>query len=330
MLSINGEKNNCKRMNLKRKKILVTGGGGFLGRHVIEKLKKYDVHVVAPRSSELDLKIEKSCEDYFLKERPDIVIHCAGAISGLLNILKNPAVIFDTNLRINMNVLKYSHESGVKKLVNIGSTCAYPGELPTGYFREEEFFNGPMHASVEAYGFSKRAMVVGSTAFRLQYGLNAITLLLTNMYGPGDVFSVERAHVVSALLKKFIVAKREKQKTVEVLGTGRAIREFLYVEDAADAIIKAAEIYDDPMPINVGTGEEMPIATLADLLKELTRYTGQIVWNTKGPDGALRKVSDISRIKKMIGWEPKYNLREGLQKTIQWFEDHYEEAISRE
>lgn len=316
-------------MTLKGKKVLVTGGAGFLGSHVIQALRRYDVKIISPRSAELDLTSESDTRAFFLRERADIVIHCAGAISGLLNILKNPAIIFDTNLRINMNVLKYANESKAEKLVNIGSTCAYPGDLPTGYFREEEFFNGPMHRSVESYGFSKRAMYVGSTAYRQQYGFNSITLLLTNMYGPGDVFSVERSHVASALIKKFIVAKRTNLPTVEVLGTGKAIREFLYVEDAADAIIKATKAYNEELPLNVGTGEEMPIAKLAQLIQEISGYAGKIVWNKKGPDGALRKVSDISRIKKLLDWEPKYYLREGLKKTIRWFEDNYDLAVSR-
>ncbi len=316
-------------MKLTGKKILVTGGSGFLGGYVIEELKKIDVQILAPIHKDLDLSQEKSCHKYFLRERPEIVIHCAGAISGLLNILENPAEIFDTNLRININILRFSHEYNVEKLVNIGSTCAYPGELPTGYFREEEFFNGPMHKSVEAYGFSKRAMYVGSTAYRQQFGFDSITLLLTNMYGPRDVFSIERAHVASALIKKFIVAKRNNKPFVEVLGTGRAIREFLYVEDAAEAIVKATELYDEEMPLNVGTGEETPIATLAQMIKELSGYTGLIQWNKEGPDGALRKVSDISRIKSKLHWEPTYYLREGLRKTIQWFEENYDVAISK-
>lgn len=316
-------------MNLKNKKILVTGGNGFLGGHVIEKLKNFDVQVLVPRRKELDLTQEEDCEEYFSRERPNLVIHCAGAISGLLNILKSPAEIFDNNLRINMNVLKFSYRSGVEKLVNIGSTCAYPGDLPTGYFREEEFLNGPMHESVESYGFSKRAMHIGGKAYRHQFGFNSVTLLLTNMYGPRDVFSIERAHVVSALIKKFVVAKVKKEPSVEVLGTGKAIREFLYVEDAADAIIKAAEMYDEDTPLNVGTGVETPIAELAQVIKEISHYPGQIAWNTAGPDGALRKVSDISRIKNKLGWKPKYDLRTGLTKTIRWFEDNYESAASK-
>ena len=317
------------RMKLTNKTILVTGGSGFLGGHVIEKLKSYDVRVLAPSHKELDLIRLESCLDYFAKKRPHLVIHCAGAISGLLQILDTPAEIFDTNVRINLNVLKAAHEYQAEKLVNIGSTCAYPGELPTGYFREEEFFNGPMHKSVESYGFSKRAMVVGSTAYRQQYGLNSMTLLLTNMYGPGDVFSVERAHVASALIKKFMVAKRNNEPAVEVLGTGKAVREFLYVEDAAEAILLAAEKYDDALPLNVGSGQETPIAILAQTIKELSGYTGEIRWNTGGPDGALRKVSDISRIRRLLGWEPKFFLREGLIKTIQWFDEHYDEAVSK-
>lgn len=317
-------------MKLNGKKVLVTGASGFLGGHLIEKLKKLNVQIIAPKHKELDLTRDVACRDYFSKHKPDVVIHCAGAISGLLNILKSPAEIFDTNVRINLNVLKYAHETDAEKLVNIGSTCAYPGELPTGYFREEEFLNGPMHKSVEAYGFSKRAMYIGSTAYRQQYGMSSITLLLTNLYGPRDVFSIERAHVASALIKKFMVAKKEHLPEVEVLGTGKAIREFLYVEDAADAIIKATEIYDEEMPLNVGTGEEISIAKLAALIKELTGYRGMIVWNKKGPDGALRKVSDISRIRKKLGWEPKYNLRDGLRKTLEWFEDNYALAIAKQ
>lgn len=316
-------------MKLKGKKILVLGGRGFLATHVISKLKNIDVQILAPTHKELDLTKDEACHDFFLRERPDLIIHCAGAISGLLNILKTPADLFDTNLRININVLKAAHQSGAEKLINIGSTCAYPGDLPTGYFREEEFLNGPMHPSVESYGFSKRAMHIGSTAYRQQYGLNSITLLLTNLYGPGDVFSIERAHVASALIKKFMVAKRENIPGVEVLGTGRAVREFLYVEDAADAIIKAAELYDEVMPLNVGTGEETPIAKLAEMIKEISGYRGQIRWDSKGPDGALRKVSDISRIRTKLNWVPQYYLRDGLKKTIQWFEENYETAVSK-
>lgn len=316
-------------MNLKNKKILVTGASGFLGGHVIEELKNFDVQVLAPTHKELNLTQDKACRDYFSNQRPNLVIHCAGAISGLLNILKNPAKIFDNNVRINLNVLKFACEFGVEKLVNIGSTCAYPGDLPTGYFREEEFLNGAMHKSVEAYGFSKRAMYIGGKAYRQQFGFNSITLLLTNMYGPRDVFSIERAHVVSALIKKFVVAKLKSLPEVEVLGTGKAIREFLYVEDAVDAIIKAARMYDEDMPLNVGTGTETPISELAKLIKEISNYSGQIKWNIAAPDGALRKVSDISRIKNKLNWEPKYSLKEGLRKTIKWFEDNYESAVSK-
>lgn len=316
-------------MKLKDKKVLLLGGSGFLAGHLIMKLKPFDIKLFTPSHKELDLTDEKATIAYFLRVRPQLVINCAGAISGLLNILKNPADLFDTNVRININVLKASRLSGAEKVVNIGSTCAYPGDLPTGYFREEEFLNGPMHPSVDAYGFSKRAMHSGSTAYRQQYGLNSITLLLTNMYGPGDVFSIDRAHVASALIKKFMVAKKNNKPTVEVLGTGKAIREFIYVEDAASAIIKAAELYNDVMPLNVGTGEEMPVAKLAEMIKQITGYKGQIVWNTSGPDGALRKVSDITRIKRMLHWKPKYYLKDGLKKTITWFNDNYESAVSK-
>ena len=317
-------------MNLRNKKILVTGGNGFLGSHVVRKLKKSNVAILAPGHKELDLTDEKNCKKYFSTHRPNVIIHCAGSISGLLNILKNPAEIFDNNLRININVFKFAHEFGIEKLVNIGSTCAYPGELPTGYFKEEEFLNGPMHASVESYGFSKRAMYIGGKAYRQQFGLHSITLLLTNMYGPHDVFSIERAHVVSALIKKFIDAKLHNESSVEVLGSGRAIREFLYVEDAADAIIKATQLYDEDIPLNVGTGVETTIADLALSIKEISHYPGKIVWNTKASDGALRKVSDISRIKAKLQWEPKYDLKKGLTKSISWFEDNYTSAVLKE
>lgn len=316
-------------MNLKNKKVLVTGASGFLGGHVVEKLRGLDVQILTPSHKEVDLKNNDSCRDYFSRYRPHLIIHCAGAISGLLNILKNPANIFDNNLRININVMKYAHEFGAEKLVNIGSNCAYPGDLPTGYFREDEFLNGPMHKSVESYGFSKRAMYIGGRAYRYQYGFNSITLLLTNMYGPRDVFSIERAHVASALIKKFVDARLKKLPDVEVLGTGKAIREFLYVEDAADAIIRAVKIYDEEAPLNVGTGVETSILELAQSIKEISNFPGKIKWNTAGPDGALRKVSDILRMKSKLKWEPRYDLKAGLEKTVKWFEDNYEAAVSK-
>ncbi|MEK7543864.1 MAG: NAD-dependent epimerase/dehydratase family protein [Patescibacteria group bacterium] len=316
-------------MKLQNKKVLLLGGSGFLASHITDKLERFDVHLLAPSHGELDLTQEKASIDYFLREKPDLVINCAGAISGLLNILKNPADLFDTNVRININVLKAAHVSHAEKLVNIGSTCAYPGELPTGYFREEEFMNGPMHRSVEAYGFSKRAMYIGSNAYRQQYGLNSITLLLTNMYGPRDVFSIERSHVASALIKKFVDAKRGSDPSVEVLGSGRAIRELLYVEDAADGVLSAAERYDEEMPLNIGTGVETPIAELAELIKEISGYSGEIKWNTSGPDGALRKVCDITHMQEKLKWKPAFDLATGLQKTISWFEQNYEAASSK-
>ncbi len=316
-------------MELKHKKILVTGGNGFLGGHIVGKLKELQAEILTPTSRELDLTKEDQCEKYFGTHKPQVVIHCAGAISGLLNILKNPADLFENNLRINLNVLKYAHRFGAEKLVNIGSTCAYPGDLPSGYFVEEEFLNGPMHKSVESYGFSKRAMHIGGKAYRQQYGFNSITLLLTNLYGPNDVFSIDRAHVASALIKKFVDGKVNNEPEVEVLGTGKAVREFIYSEDAADAVIKATKFYDDEMPLNVGTGEETPIAELAKVIKEISGYPGKIRWNSSGPDGALRKVSDISRIKKMLNWEPKYFLQAGLTKTIRWFEENYDTASKK-
>ena len=308
------------------KTVLITGGSGFLGRQIVKYAENAGYKVLAPRSSELDLLNWDGSAGYF-DEHPDIdvIIHSAAYYGGI-GINKNePATIFYRNIQMAINVFEMARVAGVKKILPIGSACAYPGSIH-GDLKEDDFWNGELHDSVEAYGFSKKVQLVGQNAYYKQYGIESNHLILTNLYGPNDVFTEYRSHVVSALIKKFTDSKEK----VKLWGDGSPIREFLYVEDAAEAIVKAIELPHSTEPVNIGTGRGTTIRELAEHIEKITDFDGELEWDTDMPNGVARKVLDINRMKSQLDWEPKYSLEDGLKKTIQWYVANKEMADQRQ
>lgn len=309
--------------DLKNKNILVTGGAGFLGSFVIEKLRRRNVkeeQLKIPRSRDLDLTRMDNCIKAV--KGVDVVIHLAARVGGIGYNRANPATLFYDNAIMGIQMMEAARREGVEKYVAVGTVCAYPKFTPVP-FREEDLWNGYPEETNAPYGLAKKMLLVQSQAYRQQYGFNAIYLLPVNLYGPGDNFNPESSHVIPALIKKFVEAVREDKKTVDVWGTGKASREFLYVEDAAEGIVLAAERYDKPDPVNLGAGFEISIRDLASLISELTGYRGEIVWDATKPDGQPRRCLVVSRAKKEFGFEARVDFREGLKRTIDWYMAKY-------
>ena len=301
-------------------KVLVTGGAGFLGKQLMPRLLELGADVFVPRSEEFDLRKESDVKNLFKKFEPEIVIHMAVHGGGIGYMQKHPARIYYDNILINTYVVNYSMESGVKKFVGIGTVCEYPKYAPAP-FKEEDLWSGYPEETNAPYGHSKRMLLVQSQAYRKEYGFNGIHLLLVNLYGPYDNFHPEHSHVIPALIEKMFNAKLRGENAVEVWGTGKASREFLYTEDAAEGILLAAERYNKPDPINIGTGKEITIKELVSLIAELVEYDGRIAWDETKPDGQPRRCLDVSKAKNEFGFEARTSLREGLEKTIDWYKN---------
>ena len=303
------------------KKILVTGGAGFLGSFLVENLvQKRGVafkNIRVPRSKEVDLRKWENCVKAV--KGMDIVIHLAAKVGGIGFNKKYPASLFYDNAIMGIQLMEAARQEGVKKFVAIGTVCAYPKYTPVP-FKEEDLWNGYPEETNAPYGIAKKALLVQAQAYRKQYGFNAIFLLPVNMYGPRDNFHPEQSHVIPALVKKMRDATLEGINKVVVWGTGKASREFLYVEDAAEAILLATEKYNKENPLNIGVGKEITIGKLANLIAEVAGYKGRIVWDTSKPDGQPRRCLDTSNSKKEIGFEAKTDLKEGLKKTIRWYQ----------
>jgi GDP-L-fucose synthase len=313
--------------------LLVTGANGFLGSRIRALAPRYypNATILAPTRQELDLTDRAATKDYLSKTKPTIVVHAAAKVGGIHYNELYPAEIFDTNILLTTNILAACAAAKVRKLVNVNSACGYPGEA-SGNLSEETYLDGPLHRSVEVYGFSKRAQLIGGRAYHKQYGLVTINLALANLYGPGDTFDFEggRAHVVSALIRRFYEATRDSAPSVTCWGTGRAIREFIHVEDTAHAILRASQSFSDcDAVLNVGTGIGTTIKELTELVVELTGYRGSVLWDSSKPDGTMRKVLNIEKMKRALGWEPEISLRDGLMSSIEWFSKNYDEAIKR-
>jgi len=304
------------------KKILVTGGAGFLGSFIVEKLlNEKNVNpenISVPRSSTMDLRKWQNCVEAV--KDIDVVIHLAAKVGGIGFNRKYPATLFYDNAIMGIQLIEAARRSGVEKFVAIGTVCAYPKYTPVP-FREEDLWNGYPEETNAPYGLAKKMLLVQAQSYRKQYGFNAIYLLPVNLYGPRDNFHPEHSHVIPALIKKMIDAKLKGESEVVVWGTGKPSREFLYVEDAAEGILLATEKYDNPDPVNLGTGEEITIRELTHLIAELTGYEGKIVWDTSKPDGQPRRYLDVNRAKEAFGFEATTGFIKGLKKTINWYKN---------
>jgi len=301
------------------KKILVTGGAGFLGKYVVDKLLKRGVsreNIFIPVFPDYDLRKMEDCQKA-IKGR-QIVIHLAGVVGGIGFNKEHPGKSFYDNAAMALNLLEAARIEKVEKFTGIGSVCAYPKFTPTP-FKEENLWNGYPEETNAPYGLAKKFMLVQSQAYKAEYGLNAIHLLMLNLYGPGDNFDPKTSHVIPALIEKVANAKKEGENFIEVWGTGKATRDFLYVEDAAEGIILATEKYNKSEPVNLGSGMEISIKELVKLICKLMDFKGEIRWDTSKPDGQPCRCLDVLKAEKEFGFKAKTNFEEGLKKTIQWY-----------
>lgn len=304
------------------RKVLVTGGAGFLGRHVVARLKAHEgVEVFAPRSADYNLVEMEGVKRLYADTQPDLVIHLAAVVGGIGANQKNPGRFFYNNLMMGAQLIEQARHYDVSKFVAVGTVCAYPKFTPVP-FKEDDLWNGYPEETNAPYGLAKKMMLVQAQSYREQYGFNAIFLLPANLYGPDDNADLESSHVIPALIRKCVEARRNQAEFIEVWGTGKASREFLYVEDCADALVRAAALYDEAEPVNIGTGKEISIADLVKLIVRLTGFEGEIRWQTDKPDGQPRRSLDVSRAAEKFGFRAQTSLEEGLKQTIAWYEEH--------
>ena len=309
------------RLKLNRENnILITGGAGFLGSFVVKKLKSVgfaDDKIIIPRSKTIDLREWQNCLS--IVKGVDVVIHLAAKVGGIGYNMNNPGSLFYDNAIMGIQLMEAARRANVKKFVSVGTVCAYP-KFTAVPFKEENLWDGYPEETNAPYGLAKKMMLVQSQAYRQQYGFNSIFLLPVNLYGPGDNFDPESSHVIPALIKKIYDAKKSKSDHIVVWGTGRATRDFIYVEDAAEAIYLAAEYYDKSDPVNIGSGMEISIMELANTIKELMEYDGDVLWDSSKPDGQPRRSLDVQRAETSFGFHAKTNFKDGLKKTIEWYQ----------
>ncbi|HZB23790.1 MAG TPA: GDP-L-fucose synthase [Gaiellaceae bacterium] len=299
---------------------VVTGGGGFLGTHVVAQLQAEGIDPIVARRSDYDLTRWTDVERLFHDAKPELVVHLAAEVGGIGANRANPGRYWYANLMMGAHVIEQSRLHGVDKVVLLGTVCAYPKFAPVP-FREEDLWNGYPEETNAPYGVAKKTQLVGAQTYREQYGLNAIYLLPVNLYGPRDNFDLETSHVIPALIRKMLEAKARGESVV-LWGDGSPTREFLYVEDCAEGIVLATLRYDGSEPVNLGTGEEISIKSLAELIAEATGFDGDIVWDTTKPNGQPRRKLDTSRARELFGFEAKTPFRVGITRTVEWYREH--------
>lgn len=300
------------------RRVLVTGGGGFLGKHVVARLRLLGYgSVSAPRSSEYDLTKQADAERLMRDARPDLVIHLAARVGGIGANSRHPGRFIYENLLIGAHVLEESRRAGASKVLSVGTVCSYPKHAPTP-FKEDSIWDGYPEETNAPYGIAKRALLEQSRAYRAEYGTRAPVVFLANLYGPGDSLDPEASHVVPAIILKMLTAARGGLAKVTLWGDGTPTRDFLYVEDAAAGVVAAAEAYDGPEPMNLGTGVETSISEVAAAAAELCGYGGEIVYDGAKPNGQPRRVLDTTRAAQAIGWRSETRLADGLAKTVEW------------
>ena len=304
------------------RKVLVTGGAGFLGSHVVERLEAAGDDIFVARSSDYDLTSMEDAARLFDDAEPELVFHLAAEVGGIGANRMNPGRYWYANLLMGTHVLEQARLHRTPKLVLVGTICAYPKFAPLP-FREDDLWNGYPEETNAPYGVAKKALLVGAQAYRAQYGVNAIYLLPVNMYGPRDNFDLETSHVIPALIRKMVEAGQRGDAEVVLWGDGSPTREFLYVDDCADALLLAAERYDGLDPVNLGTGDEISIRDLAELVRTATGYEGSIVWDTTKPGGQPRRALDTTRAEKLFDFRARVPLREGIDRTVAWYRSAY-------
>ena len=307
---------------LTEKRITVTGGAGFLGSRVVKELRDAGApEVFVPRSRDYDLTDMAAVRRLYADARPQVVIHLAAVVGGIGANRENPGKFFYDNLMMGAQLMEEGRKAGVEKFVAIGTICAYPKFAPIP-FKEDDLWNGYPEETNAPYGLAKKMLLVQAQAYRAQYGFNAVFLLPVNLYGPGDNFDPGSSHVIPALIKKFVHAVESGGSEVTVWGTGKATREFLYVDDCAHGVCLAAARYEKPAPVNIGAGFEISVKDLAGVIARLTGFKGRIVWDTSKPDGQPRRMLDTSRAEAEFGFKARVHFEEGLKKTIDWYKQH--------
>ena len=307
---------------------MVTGGSGFLGRRLCERLEARGASVFVPRHADFDLTDQRDVARAFDAAAPDTVIHLAAEVGGIGANRDNPGRFFYANMAMGLHLIEEARRREVAKFVQAGTVCAYPKLTPVP-FSEEHLWDGFPEATNAPYGVAKKALLVMLQAYRDQYGLNGIYLLPVNLYGPGDNFDPRSSHVIPALIRRCEEARLAGAESITCWGTGRASREFLYVEDCAEAIARATERYDGPEPVNVGSGQEITIRELTERIAALTGFTGALLWDERQPDGQPRRRVDTSRARDRFGFEATTPLDDGLRRTIDWFRDHVRDPGAR-
>jgi GDP-L-fucose synthase len=308
---------------ISQKRITITGGAGFLGSHLVPRLRSRGCsQIIVPRKKDYDLTEREGARRLYQDTQPEVVFHLAATVGGIGANRDNPGRFFYENMAMGLHLIDEARSYGrLEKLVLVGTTCSYPKYTPTP-FREEDFWNGYPEETNAPYGIAKKALLVMAQGYREQYGLQSIYLVPANLYGPGDNFDLESCHVIPALIRKFVDAKASGGSSVTVWGTGRASREFLFVEDAAEALALAAEHYQGSHPVNLGAGTEIRIRDLVFEIMDLVGYQGEVIWDTSMPDGQPRRCLDVSRAENYFGFRARTPLHVGLQKTIAWYLEH--------
>jgi len=308
-------------MALSQQRLVVTGGAGFLGRHVQAELRKRgarEERILVPLRADFDLTRREDVERMYTEMRPTVVIHLAAEVGGIGANRENPGRFFYANMAMGLHLIEHARIAGLEKFVQVGTVCAYPKFTPVP-FEEADLWNGYPEETNAPYGIAKKALLVMLQAYRQQYGLNGIVVVPVNLYGPGDDFDPASSHVIPALIRKFVEAKRRGDREATVWGTGSASREFLYVEDCARGAVMATQAYESPDPVNLGAGEEITIRQLAMRIKEIVGFEGELVWDASQPDGQPRRCLNTDRAAKAFGFRAEVGLEEGLRRTVEWW-----------
>jgi GDP-L-fucose synthase len=311
------------------KKIMIAGGGGFVGTHLQNRLRQTKCKLYIPRTKDgIDFRKWRHTFEYIAKIKPEIIINCAAFQGGIGFHEGKQADLFWDNIQMGMNLMRAAQENKVKKFVNIVAGCSYPGYLEKEELAEEDYWNGKLHETIFSYGFSRKTSVVFGQALKRQYGFNSIHLIMANMYGPGEHFNPFQSKALAGMIKKFYEAKKNKLPSVEIWGTGKPVRDWLYVKDGAEGILEATEKYDEIEPLNIASGHGITIKRLAETIKKIVGYKGNIIYDITKPDGALKKTFSVKKMMEVLGWKPKTPLEMGIKETVEWFEKNYEYAVS--